>query len=103
MRHLGRYDRWHHSGGVPAVSWVASLEVRSEDGIWYIASSQHPTRTTAWAWLQSKMIHCCKARLKYRHTKIAQAPKVDPDQFSFLQGDDCAREWQDSALVRGRK
>ena len=78
------------------MSWVASLEVRSEDGIWYTMSATHTTRGNAWTWLRSKTLWCFSKRLRYRNTKIFRE-KWEPGQFDFLHGnEECAREWQDS-------
>ena len=30
-----------------------------------------------------------------RYKKIDEPPKYDPEQFSWCQGEECARDWQD--------
>ncbi len=84
------------------MSWIASMEIQS-DGTWFTISVSRSSRKEAWEWLRSRMIWCFDQHLKYRKTKVYREPvqRYDPGQYEFLQGNEvCAREWQDSPLVR---
>ena len=79
------------------VSWLASIEVRS-DGTWYTVSAVRHSRKEAWDWLQSRLMWCDVVQIPRKGAKVCRMPKHqrhDPGQFDFLQGNEaCASEWQ---------
>jgi len=87
------------------VIWVASIGICDEDGVWFDRMTYHSSRLAVWEWLLSTMVQCAKSGQKFDNPLIMRKRKshIDPDQFSWCQGEECARDWQDPPLVRGRK
>ena len=80
------------------MSYLASLEIRSDAGCWFIASAIRPSRKEAWEWLQSRLMWCDVVQIPRKGAKVCRLPpyqRHDPGQFEFLQGNEaCASEWQ---------
>lgn len=80
------------------MSYLASIEIRSDAGCWFIASAIRQSRKEAWEWLQSRLMWCNVVRIPRKSAKVCRMPpyqRQDPGQFDFLQGNEaCASEWQ---------
>ena len=52
----------------------------------------------AWEWLRSRLMWCDVVRIPRKGAKVCRLPpyqRHDPGQFSWCQGEECARDWQD--------
>ena len=80
------------------MSWVASLQILTPEGVWYTLSAVRPDRHGASWWLRERMSVLDQLGVRYRSTKIMHdnGRLQDPGQFAFLRGNEaCAAEWQD--------
>lgn len=66
------------------MSWKTTTEIRREGGKLHVLS-------------------VLPNLFRYKRIEEEPKPEYDPDQFSWCQGEECARDWQDPPLVRGRK
>ena len=80
------------------MSWLASIDIRSDTGQWFTASAVRQSRKEAWEWLQSRLMWCDVVRIPRKGAKVCRLPpyqRQDAGQFEFLQGNEaCASEWQ---------
>ena len=79
------------------MTYLASIEVRSDGSTWYTVSAVRHSRKEAWEWLQSRLMWCDVARIPRKGAKVCRLrhQRQDAGQFEFLQGNEaCASEWQ---------
>ena len=80
------------------MTWLASIDIRSDTGQWFTASAVRSSRKEAWEWLRSRLMWCDVVRIPRKGAKVCRLPpyqRQDPEQFSWCQGEECARDWQD--------
>lgn len=95
---MGLYGCGNHAGSDAQMSWLASVDLQTQDGKWITMSAVHDARLPAWKWLEHLVWKCYRKGIRTRSPKVEKLAvrRVDPGQFEFLRGNEaCAREWQD--------
>ena len=80
------------------MTYLASIDIRSDTGQWFTASAVRSSRKEAWEWLRSRLMWCDVVRIPRKGAEVCRLPpyqRQDPGQFSWCQGEECARDWQD--------
>ncbi len=80
------------------MGWIASLDLKTSQGLWVTLSAVHDDRIKAWKWLERLQWKAYRRGIPMKSASVKpwKIPRVDAGQFEFLKGNEaCAKEWQD--------